>query len=232
MRGIMAEKTTEKKSTGLTRFRNRVISGILLLVPLFVTLVVLRFVFRIFAGYVHPLLKLTAKIDVPEPVVYVVALLMTVLALYLLGLLAGRMVIRRWISVTEKALERIPLVKSIYSSTRTVVDMLSPSNRQAFKSVVQIEFPREGIHMIGFVTGTVVGSDGQKWLKVLVPTVPNPTTGFLAILPPEEVIELDISVEDGLKMVLSGGILSPLHLPRRGTGAALAAERPFEEKAE
>lgn len=192
--------------------RVRVLSGMLLLVPLFVTLAVLRLVFNLFAAYVRPVLKLSQRMAVPDYAVVIATMVVMILALYFLGWLAGHVFGRRIIGWGERILERIPLVKTVYSSTKTVVNMMSADNRQAFRCVVSVEFPRAGIRSLGFVTGAVEDTSGARYAKVFVPTAPNPTSGFLCLLPWSEARVLDMSIEDGLKMILSGGILSPSRL--------------------
>lgn len=205
--------------------RVRVLSGMLLLVPLFVTLAVLRLVFNLFAAYVRPVLKIfQQRTAVPDSVVIIATVMVMILALYVLGWLAGHVFGRRLIGWGERILERIPLVKTVYSSTKTVVSMMSADNRQAFRCVVSVEFPRAGIRSIGFVTGAIEDTSGARYAKVFVPTTPNPTSGFLCMLPWADVHRLDMSIEDGLKMILSGGILSPSRLNIQQGRSLVAAD--------
>ncbi len=189
--------------------RSRILSGLLLLVPLFVTVAVLRLLFGVFARNIRPFLKISEKFPVPEYAIVIATILLMLVALYLLGWLARRMFGRRMIAWAEGILERIPLVRSIYSGTRGIVKILSANKREAFQCVVVIEHPHPGMRALAFVTGTFRDASGAPFAKVFLPTVPNPTSGFLLLLPWEEVRVLDISIEDALKMILSGGMLSP-----------------------
>ena len=189
--------------------RSRILSGLLLLVPLFVTVAVLRLLFRIFARNVRPFLKISEKFPVPEYAVVIATILVMLVALYLLGWLAQRVFGRRMIAWAEGLMEHIPLVRSIYSGTRGIVKILSANKREAFQCVVVIEHPHPGMRAIAFVTGTFRDATGARFAKVFLPTVPNPTSGFLLLLPWEKINVLDVSIEEALKMILSGGMLSP-----------------------
>lgn len=189
--------------------RSRILSGILLLVPLFVTVAILRLLFRIVARNVRPFLKISEKFPVPEYVVVIATVLAMLVALYLLGWLAQRVFGRRLIAWAEGLMERIPLVRSIYSGTRGIVQVLAANKREAFQCVAVIEHPHPGMRAIAFVTGSFRDASGARFAKVFLPTVPNPTSGFLLLLPWEKIMVLNISIEDALKMILSGGMLSP-----------------------
>ena len=116
---------------------------------------------------------------------------------------------------------KIPFLSKIYSTVRQIADafMQSEGKKAVFKRVVLIEYPREGIYAIGFVTSEgwweVVGAVKKPVLHVFIPTTPNPTSGFLLIVPEDQVIPLDMSVEDGLKMIISAGVLVPKERMRR-----------------
>jgi uncharacterized membrane protein len=100
-------------------------------------------------------------------------------------------------------------VKVVYSASKQVVGTFQGQKSQAFKSVVFVEFPHPGMRAIGFVTSKVRREDGSEWNLVFVPTTPNPTTGFLQLVPVEKVTPANISVEDGIKLVMSLGVLTP-----------------------
>ena len=195
----------------LRHTRNRLISGTLLLVPLVVTLLVLRFLYGILDGYVKPVREAFVRLGLPdsEALGVVCALGALLLVLYAGGALTTRMLGRRALALGESLVVRIPLVKSVYSATKKVVDMLSTSTGSQFKSVVIVEFPRPGMKTIAFLTGTVRDEHGREHYKVYIPTAPNPTSGYIEILPPEQVRVTRMPVEEGLKMVVSGGMISP-----------------------
>jgi uncharacterized membrane protein len=106
---------------------------------------------------------------------------------------------------------KLPFVKVIYSTSKQVVATFQGKTSQAFKSVVLVEFPHPGMRAIGFVTSRIQLEDGSARALVFVPTTPNPTTGFLQMVPPERLVDAGVSVEDGIKLVMSLGVLTPDH---------------------
>jgi uncharacterized membrane protein len=213
------------KDSAWTRIKNnvrrRLLSGILLLMPFGVTLLVMRWLFRWVAGFIRPIitfiLSRISQVPIIEavPDIYItvsVAILSIVtlfVLLYLVGVIGQFVIGKRLIKAGETLLLKIPLVRIIYSATKQVAQSLSLPDRTALKSVVLVEFPRPGFRAIGFLTGYIEDSAGKKFCKVLIPNTPNPTTGFFEIIPAEEVAETSLTIEDAFKMILSGGIVSP-----------------------
>ena len=196
--------------------RKRLVSGLFVLVPLGVTILVVRLIFGLVASVLSPLVEVLLGPTHARfaPLVSVCAF---VLLVYLVGVVTTRVVGLRMVSLGEKLIRRIPLVKSIYAASKDVIALISTSNRQAFKSVVLIEFPRAGIKSIGFLTGVIREPDGRQLCKVFVPHAPNPTTGYLELIPADQVEETDLSVEDAIKMVVSMGMLSPDAIGRKSS---------------
>lgn len=142
-----------------------------------------------------------------------VGLLLVVVALTLVGALTAGIVGRIWLRLSEAVMQRTPVLRGIYSAIKQIFETVLAQKSQAFREVVLIEYPRRGIWTIAFITGTTVGPvrrhAGDDLVNVFVPTTPNPTSGFLLFLPRGEVRVLDMTVEDGLKLVISGGIVAP-----------------------
>lgn len=132
------------------------------------------------------------------------------------GVFARNYLGRKLINFGEKILNRIPVLNTVYNLTKQITEgfAVTQTGQGAFRKVVMIEYPRPGIYSPGFLTGEAIEEASerttQKLLSVFVPTVPNPTTGFLVFVPEENVIILDMSVEDGFKMLLSAGMVKPL----------------------
>jgi uncharacterized membrane protein len=190
--------------------RVRMIAGLLLLVPVVVTLWVLQLLFGMFQSLVAPLsVFLTKTAEVPRSVTLLISVVALVLLIYITGVLSAHVFGKRLMKLAERTLLRIPVVKNVYSATKQAVDLMSQSNRTAFKSVVLVEFPMKGAKAIAFMIGTTTDQNGKLFYKVLVPTSPSPLTAFLLFLEPDQVEKTDISVEDGIKMIVSGGIVSP-----------------------
>ena len=201
--------------------RRRLLSGILLLMPFGVTLLVMRWLFQWLAGFLRPIIThIPSKLsNVPLieaiPDIYisisvsVCSIMILFLLLYLVGAVGQFVVGKRLIKAGETLLMRIPLVRIIYTATKQVAQAVSLPDRAALKSVVLVEFPRPGFKAVGFLTGYIEDSSGKKFCKVLIPTTPNPTTGFFELVPAEEVIETTMTIEEAFKMIISGGIVAP-----------------------
>jgi uncharacterized membrane protein len=201
--------------------RTRMISGLLLLIPFFVTVVVIRWLFHLFAGLLKPLIVFVLEqiLDpagrqaIPEFYVSAAATLLSVvilvLLIYAMGAIAQFVIGRRMIHVGEGLMLKIPLVGTVYSATKQVVQAMSLSDKAAFKAVVLVEFPRPGFKAVAFSTGRIQDSQGKAYSKVFIPTTPNPTTGFFELVPVEEVVETSLTIEEAFKMIISGGLISP-----------------------
>ncbi|MEI7948310.1 MAG: DUF502 domain-containing protein [bacterium] len=216
------EPDNSERSAFSKHLRARMISGILVLIPLAITIFLFNIILKSLTAFVSPwisllLTKLPASYGLKNPdyAVTLLALCVTLLIIYFTGLLTNHIIGRRMISLGERVLMKMPIIKSIYSASKQVVDTFSSSTKAAFKAVAVVEFPRKGSLAIGFVTGSMTDPDGHLLYRVFIATTPNPTTGFLLILPADEVQFTDISVEDGVKMIVSGGVLSPESYQRR-----------------
>lgn len=213
MRKVFVERMGKK-------LRNYFLAGLAVILPVTVTLYLLKLVLGFVDGLAGGVLALFTKRHIPG-----VGLISTVLVLLGVGVVATNVVGRRLVALWEGLLLRIPLVNTVYRTSKQVVDALWYRER-AFRRVVLVEYPRRGMWAVGFVTGETVreGNDAEKWLNVFVPTTPNPTSGFLLLLPPSEVVALDLPVEEGIKMVVSGGIISPERLRFGRPGRAESGE--------
>jgi uncharacterized membrane protein len=209
------------------------ITGLLIWVPLAVTLWVLNLIVsemdqtvRLLPTAWQP--KQVLGFDIPG-----LGLLLSAIVVLVTGVLARNFIGRQLVHWWEGLLSRIPIVRSIYSSVKQVSDtMLSPKGN-AFRQAVLVEFPQRGHWAIGLVVGApgpVLTRDiGADMLTVFVPTAPNPTSGYTILVPPSEVKELDITVDDALKFVISLGVVTPSEGRLRATRpAALISETPAE----
>jgi uncharacterized membrane protein len=137
-----------------------------------------------------------------------------VVLLYLVGLLAANVFGREFLKGFDLLLKRMPVVRAIYVSTKQVIETLRLPGKAAFQRVVLLEYPRHGTWAVGFVTGKALREcDQAPLLHVFLPTSPNPTSGMMLILEEAQVRELDLTVEEGVRLVVSGGILSPDSYP-------------------
>lgn len=203
-------KTSEKGPSSRIgkHLRNRLMSGLLVLIPLAITLFILNLLFSTLTAFARPVLRPWTG-ELPEYILTLIALLVTAVLIYLVGGITTHIIGRRLIHWGEAALLKLPIVKSIYASSKQVVETFSSSTTAAFQAVVLVEFPRRDALALGFVTGTILNPQGRTLYRIFVATTPNPTSGFLILLPHEAVQFTDISVEDGIKMIVSGGMLAP-----------------------
>lgn len=202
----------------LVHLRRYLIAGLLVWVPLIVTGFIIRFLVRLldFTVLLLPVnWRPEALLGFYIPGLGVVVAVVIVIAT---GMLAANIAGRKLFDFGESVVARIPLVRSIYSAVKQVMHTLLHNGGQSFRRVILIEYPRKGLWSLGFQTGVGIGEVQTRTEKdvvtVFVPTTPNPTSGFILLAPREDVVELDMSVEDGLKFVMSLGVVAPLHEPR------------------
>ncbi len=195
----------------LGRLRARVLSGLVVLVPLFLTIWVLRAILRFLASLTLPFFG-TALAAWPPLAREALAALIVLAVLYVLGEITAMVVGRRLVGLGEAMLLRVPLARVIYGASKQVVEAFQTTQASQFSSVVAIDFPQPGFRSLGFLTGRLDRPGSDPLVTVFVPTTPNPTTGFLQILPASQATELDMSVEDAIKMIMSLGVLAPKDL--------------------
>jgi len=188
--------------------RRRFVTGLLITVPIIATLLALRFLLRSLDGLLGP--WVTAAIGHDLPGLGAAATLLVVMGV---GLLATNVVGRRFVSWVEHGIGQVPVVRGIYRASREIVATATLSRRQVFRDVVLVEYPRRGMWGYGFVTSYTSRSSGERLANVFIPGPPVPTTGVLVVVPVEELTFLDMSVEEALKLVLSGGLVAPATLP-------------------
>ena len=189
------------------------ITGLLIWVPLGITVWVLHFL----VSTLDQTLLLLPEHARPDYLLGIhvpgLGVILTLVVVLVTGILAANIIGQRLILFWEGILGRIPVVKSIYYSVKQVSDTLFSSNGQAFRKALLIQYPRQGIWTIAFMTG-IPGGDVATHLRgdyvsVYVPTTPNPTSGFFLMLPKKDLIELDMSVDEALKYIISMGVVSP-----------------------
>jgi uncharacterized membrane protein len=144
-------------------------------------------------------------------------LIFALIGLTLIGALT-RNVVGRWlVTAGEALLARTPIIRSLYGALKQTFEAIFGGSTQAFRQVVMVEYPRTGVWSLGFVAGVTEGEvqslTNEQVLNVYIPTTPNPTSGYLLFVPKTQVIPLTMSVEDGMKMVISGGLVSPIEKP-------------------
>lgn len=212
----MATETPVRPSR-LVAFRNAFLSGALLLAPLIVTVWAFGKVVEIVGGSVRPVYESFLPDSISRNVFFwdLIGTIVVILLVTAFGYLSSYVFGKFFLSVAEGAIQRIPGFGVVYNSVKQIVGTFGSQNRNTFSKVVLLEYPRKGCWTLGFLTskeqGEAQSAVGADTWTVFVPTTPNPTAGFLLMLPRTEVIELEMSVGDGMKMILSGGAMVPPH---------------------
>ncbi len=205
----------------LKHFRGKFGAGLILLLPLFITLWVLYFIFKIIDNWITPILmNILFLFDFPfintvlaRILIPIVGLFILIFLIYLLGILASNFIGKKIFTYFEYRILKIPFIKGIYGSSKQLLSALSSTRRGAFRNVVLFEYPRRGIFSMGLVTTDrgfqLKESEKEEMVPIFLPTTPNPTSGLFILIPRNDLIYLDISVEEGIKMIVSGGIVTP-----------------------
>ena len=197
----------------MAAFRRYLIAGILVWLPLGATVLVIKFIVDILDQsmvLVPAELRPEALLGFPLPGLGVI---LSVLVIVLTGMVAANLAGRRLLDAWEAVLARIPLVRSVYAGVKQVTETVFSPSGQSFRKVLLVEYPRRGVWTLAFQTGTSLGEaqrkTGEEVINVYLPTTPNPTSGFFLMVPRKDIIELDMSVDDGLKMIISMGMVVP-----------------------
>ena len=198
------------------RLRNVFITGLLITLPIALTWFILQFLLKNFDALSPVFTKMLIQLGAPIPEGFRIpflGLMVTLLIVLAVGWLTTNFFGKKLFELGELMIEKIPFVRRIYKGSKQVVSSIAEADTSTFRKVVLIEFPRRGLLAIGFVTGESRGEvqriTRENMLNVFVPTMPNPTSGFLIFSPPEELTEVSMTIEEGIKYVVSGGIVTP-----------------------
>lgn len=224
------------RTSFLKSVRNAFLTGVVVLAPLTVTILVFEWLVGAIGGRFKDtvILFLARFIDVPllsDPGLQlfwnVVATVLVLVMVTVLGYLSGYVGGRFLLGQAERAVQRVPLASAVYSTVKQIVSAFSAKRRASFERVVLVPFPRPGCYVIGLLTGKAPAETrdriGRELWNVFVPTTPNPTSGFLILFPREEIVELDMSIGDAMKMLISGGAITPGATVAAPFAAAVAA---------
>jgi len=198
-------------------------TGLLAILPLAITIYVFYLIFSFLDNLIGDLIN--AIFDYRVPGIGFAAGLLLIL---LIGFIASNIIGRRLLGYGDFFLQRLPLARGIYTSAKQIIDAFTVQGKNTFKEVVLLEYPRRDLYVIGFVTGSSKGEIQEKTdediINIFVPTTPNPTSGMLILAPRHEVIPLSMTVEEGMKVIVSGGLFSPA--PKE---AVLTGQKPEPE---
>lgn len=193
------------------RSKNYFLSGILVVIPIVITIFVLKAIFTFLDELLLPYLMPQLGYWVPG-----IGIIITFVGIYIIGILVTNFIGRKFISLGEKIVLNIPVAKSIYGSVKQIMETFSFKSEESGKKVVMVEYPKENVWSIGLVNGEIKHPDNNDLLyNILIIAAINPTSGFFILVPQNKVVHLDISVEEAMKWIVSGGIVIPEEYKKR-----------------
>jgi uncharacterized membrane protein len=239
------EKGGQKNKKNIYRlfrlFRRNFIAGILVVVPLVLTAAILWWVFSNVDGLLQPIIEAIFGREIQG-----LGFAIFLVIIYITGIIASNYLGNKVIQFTETLLQRVPVFRQLYTGAKQVVEGLSGTgmNKAAFREVVFVEFPRPGMTTIAFVTNVIRDKKGKKYYGLYVPTAPVPTSGYFEVATEEQIIHTSISIDEGIKIVVSSGMIlpdkvatgklavegEPEHLADAFTALALEQESDAQEK--
>jgi uncharacterized membrane protein len=202
--------------------RRNLVRGLLLVLPLVITAWVVQLLFGFVSRYATPRLQRMVEwvgVEAPEGALgavsfSVASVLITAILIYAIGVIGSNFTGRRWLRWFESWILRVPLVRNVYGPLRQLLDSFGSGRDENFSRVVLVQYPREGLWTMGFVTTekrhTFAGEKHK--VPVFLPTTPNPTSGWLVFADEDDLLTLDLTVEDAIKLIVSGGIVGPQDL--------------------
>ena len=195
-------------STIMNKIKNYLITGIISIIPIYVTFWIIKNLFIFFSGPGQTLINIFV-IDDYQYLTQFIGFILTILFLSILGLIVKNVVGKQLYTIFELFLSNIPIINKIYKTIKNVTDTLANSNEQAFTKVVMIEYPKNDLWTLAMVTGESVDTKGIEYYNLFVPTTPNPTSGYMIIIKKTNTIDAGVSVEEGLTIIISGGMIGP-----------------------
>ncbi|MCW8862264.1 MAG: DUF502 domain-containing protein [Rhodospirillales bacterium] len=196
------------------RLRAYFLTGVLVTAPISITIYLAYLFINMVDRTVTPLIPHTYNPETYLPFgIPGLGLVIVFVVLTLIGGLTAGFLGKMWMRISESVVRRMPVIRSVYGATKQILETVLAQQSQAFRKAVLVEYPRRGIWAVGFITGRTEGEvqnlTEEEMVNVFLPTTPNPTSGFLLFLPKKELVSLTMSVEEAIKMVISGGIVTP-----------------------
>lgn len=212
--------------------RKHFVTGLLSSLPIFLTFYLLFFVYKFIAGIIRSiipvntitriLITFNSSLESKESIVMFIVFLLSLVFMVFVVYFSGVYINRGTSKYLKSILDKIPLIKSVYSLFQQIIEVFFSETKPSYKKVVLVEYPRDGIYALGFVTNeenqyisSTVDSGGKKLINVFIPTTPNPTTGLFIMVPIEKILETNYTYEEALKLIVSAGALEPTEEEKR-----------------
>lgn len=199
----MEEKKVHKDGWG-KKLRGQFVTGLLLIIPLGASVLILVWLFNSIDHILQPVIRAIWGHNITG-----IGFGVAVILIYVVGVIGRNVVGRRLLRYGDSLLNKVPIFKLLYRGIRQIVDSFSAPDKTGFMQVVLVEFPSKGMKALGFITNEIIDKDGKTLLNVLIPHVPNPTTGMMEIFKEEDVVRTKITIDEAMKMIVSAGRMMP-----------------------
>lgn len=193
-----------KKGGWMKKIRAHFVAGLIVVVPVAASVLILIWVFDGIDNILQPIIRAIVGHDI-RGVGFGVAIIL----IYLVGAVTRNFIGKRLEKYGNSVMMRVPVFRSLYSGIRQIMQTVASPDKTSFMQVVLVEFPRKEMWTIGFVTKEIINESGEKYLNILIPTSPTPWSGFFQVIKEKDVVRTDMSVEDAVKMIVSGGMTTP-----------------------
>lgn len=198
------EERKDSKGGWMGKIRTQFLAGLIVVVPVAASVLILIWVFTGIDNILQPIINQIAGREIRG-----VGFGVTIVLIYLVGVVTRNFIGKRLEKYGNSVMMRVPVFRSLYSGIRHIMQTVAAPDKASFMQVVLVEFPRKEMWTLGFVTKELVNESGEKYLNILIPTSPTPWSGFFQVLKERDVVRTDMSVEDAIKMIVSGGMTTP-----------------------
>ena len=200
----MVEKKVSRLVWWGRKIRGHFMAGLIVVIPVAASVLILIWVFTSIDNILQPIIRRIAGEEIPG-----VGFGVTIVLIYLVGVVTRNFIGRRLMRYGNSIMMRVPVFRGLYNGIRQIVQTVATPDKASFMKVVLVEFPRKEMWTVGFVTKEIFSESGEKFLNILIPTSPTPWSGFFQVLKEKDVVRTDMSVEDAVKMIVSGGMTAP-----------------------
>ncbi len=210
-----------KKSSLLTQLSNYIwslfLNGLLTILPITLTILLFNASFKIVISWLEPLHEMI------EPTIFgqfpYAEIILALIIIFFVGVIMRVLLLRSLVHTIEALVFKLPLIRPVYSGIKQLVQALSIQDKITFQQVIFVEFPRKGIYSLGFMTSTlpaeIAPQSGEKFYNIFIPTTPNPTSGYFVIISENDIRKVDLTRQEAMAMIISGGIIQPERLAEK-----------------
>ena len=192
-----------------SHFKQYIFTGLLSILPIYATYWIVKQLFLLFSSPGTKLYYLTFGGNTFKYLPEIIGFLLTIISIYIIGRFVTNVLGKSLLHEIEKLVERIPIVNLVYKTVKQITESITSQNNNAFKKVIQLEYPRKGLWTLAMVTGESTDRKGNEYFHIFVPTTPNPTSGYMIYALKSDTVQTELTVEEALKIIISGGMLAP-----------------------